>query len=376
MIKISPQAYFEPSRGGSRPTEWNIQGRSTVNKPTVMPGLKWEQMGSARFEGSVRSPTIAGAATCLPLSCQMSSVRIAIAKWTVVVKVAAGGLLNGMTEFSMALSPEEMAKRQRFAQTYARSQCPPMLAIERRVCGCDYGGNSLTTRSEANQIAERLGLRAGIRLLEVGAGAGWPGLYFSKITGCEAMLVDLPLSGLRVATDRAAKDRLSSRCWVSVADGSRMPFRDGSFDAVSHSDVLCCMKNKRGLLSACRRVINGSGRMVFTVIWITPGLSPKDHRRAQEGAPEFAECEKDYPTLLDETGWSLSDCVDLTAGYANSIRGFMSADDEFKDGLEGLIGVEAFAERQAGWRLELSAIENGLLRRDLFVAIPALASFR
>ena len=222
MIKISPQAYFEPSRGGSRPTEWNIQGRSTVNKPTVMPGLKWEQMGSARFEGSVRSPTIAGAATCLPLSCQMSSVRIAIAKWTVVVMVAAGGLLNGMTEFSMALSPEEMAKRERFAQTYARSQCPPMLAIERRVCGCDYGGNSLTTRSEANQIAERLGLRAGIRLLEVGAGAGWPGLYFSKITGCETMLVDLPLSGLRVATERAAKDRLSSRCWVSVADGSRI----------------------------------------------------------------------------------------------------------------------------------------------------------
>ena len=273
----------------------------------------------------------------------------------------------------MALSPEEIAKRERFAQTYAQSQCPVMLSVERRVCGCDYGGNGLTTRDEARQMAMLLGLQPGARLLDVGAGAGWPGLYISKETGCDAMLVDLPLSGLRVAADRAVKDRISDRCRVTVADGSQMPFRDQSFDAVGHSDVLCCLKNKRGVLEACRRLIRDSGRMVFAVIWITPGLADDDRERALEGAPEFSESKTDYPTLLGQTGWDVKESLDVTAGYAASIRRFMCADGEFKSPLEALIGGIRFADRQSGWRSELRAVEEGLLRRSLFVATPTLA---
>ncbi len=273
----------------------------------------------------------------------------------------------------MALSPEELAKRERFAQTYARSQCPAILSVERRVSGCDYGASGLTTRDEARQMATLLGLQPGIRFLDVGAGAGWPGLYFARKTGCDAMLVDLPLSGLRVAIERAVKDRISDRCRVAVADGSQMPFRDGSFDAVSHSDVLCCLRDKRGVLEACRRVIRDSGRMIFTVIWITPGLSNNDHKRAMECGLEFGATETEYPTLLGQTGWTVTDCSDVTEGYAASIRRFIRADSEHKDELEALLGVAEFAERQAGWRAELGAIEDGLLRRDLFVATPILA---
>ncbi len=273
----------------------------------------------------------------------------------------------------MAFSPEELAKRERFAQTYARSQCPAILAVERHACGCDYGGNSLTTRDDAHRMAALMGLQPGVRLLDVGAGAGWPGLYIAKRTGCDAMLVDLPLIGLRVASERAVKDGTSDRCRVAVADGSQMPFRDGSFDAVSHSDILCCLKNKRGVLEACRRVIHDGGLMVFTVIWITPGLSRDDYRRALERAPEFGETETEYTTLLGQTGWTVTDASDVTEGYAASIRRFIRADEESKDGLEALLGAAEFAERQVGWRDELGAIEEGLLRRDLFVASPTLA---
>jgi cyclopropane fatty-acyl-phospholipid synthase-like methyltransferase len=272
----------------------------------------------------------------------------------------------------MALSPEEIARRDGFDQTYVRSQCPAILSIERRVCGCDYGGYSCTTRDEARQMAKLLGLQSGTRLLDVGAGAGWPGLYIAKETGCEVMLVDLPLKGLQIATERAAKDRISDRCWVAAADGSEMPFRDRSFDAVSHSDILCCLRDKRGVLEACRRVISDSGRMVFTVIWITPGLSHDDYGRALEAAPEFGEVEADYPTLLGQTGWTVTDSTNVTEGYASWTHRQIQADREFKNELEALLGVTEFADRLADWRSQLDAIEEGLLRRDLFMAIPTL----
>jgi len=203
--------------------------------------------------------------------------------------------------------------------------------------GCGYDVKGYPTRDEAPQMAKLLDLHPGCRLLDVGAGAGWPGLYFAKETGCEVVLVDLPLNGLRAAARRAVQDQISDRCRVAVADGSRIPFRDSSFDAVSHSEALCCLEDKRGVLEACRRVIRDDGRMVFTVIWITPGLSRADHKRAVEAAPSFGESETDYPTLLGQTGWTVTDCLDVSECYGR----------------------------------KTSAVKEGLLRRDLFVATPA-----
>src|SRR5207245_449434 len=124
----------------------------------------------------------------------------------------------------------------------------------RCVLGCDYGGTSWTTRREAERIGQMLQLRPGMRLLDVGAGAGWPGLFLAQQHGCEAILTDLPLSGLRIALERATCDSLRERCSAVAADGASLPFVAASFDAVTHSDVLCCMPEKLSLLQECRRV--------------------------------------------------------------------------------------------------------------------------
>jgi ubiquinone/menaquinone biosynthesis C-methylase UbiE len=101
------------------------------------------------------------------------------------------------------------------------------------------------------------------RLLDVGAGSGWPALFLAQTTGCDTTLIDLPLTGLRVAVERAVTDYLAERCRVVVADGAALPFKDGSFDAVSHSDVLCCLPAKLATLQACRPVARAGARWRF-----------------------------------------------------------------------------------------------------------------
>src|SRR5882672_12186486 len=105
--------------------------------------------------------------------------------------------------------------------------------LERSVCGCDYASTSWTTRVEAERIAQLLELRPAAKLLDVGAGTGWPGLYLAELTGCDVVVLDLPLGGLRLALERAAADSLAQRCEVVAADGAGLPFKDASFDAVS-----------------------------------------------------------------------------------------------------------------------------------------------
>jgi SAM-dependent methyltransferase len=270
----------------------------------------------------------------------------------------------------MKLSGEEQAQRQRLDELYVRAQSQVMRSIERSVCGCDFGAISWTTRPEAQRIAALLKLRPGLHLLDLGAGSGWPGLYMALLSGCDVLLVDLPLSALRIAAERAREDRMTVNCGAVVADAAALPFPDGSFDALSHSDLLCCLKQKRAVLRSCRRVTRNEALMVFTVIFIPPGLSPDEHKLAAENGPEFIEVETDYPTLLKETGWSILDRQDLTSDFAASCRRQLQADEEYHGALESLVGPAEYAERRTGWRSKLAVIGDGLLRRELFVAAP------
>src|SRR6266571_969819 len=170
----------------------------------------------------------------------------------------------------------------RYARDHSLHRCATLRELERSVTGCDYGATSWTTRQEASRIAELLDLGPRVLLLEVGAGTGWPGLLLAHLTGCEVVLTDVPLACLRIAVDRAAADGLGERCRAVVADGVRLPFEDRSFDAVSHSDVLCCLPEKLLLLQTCRRVARAGAKMMFSVIVPTAGLSEAEHRTAIE----------------------------------------------------------------------------------------------
>ncbi len=271
----------------------------------------------------------------------------------------------------MGLTLRELAKRNERDAEFRQGQLPAVQAVERAVCGCAYGGTSWATRDEADQIAAALELAPGVRLLEVGSGSGWPALYLAGQSGCEVTLIDLPFDGIRIAAGRAAVDGLSGACLAVVADAAHLPFREDCFDVINHSDVLCCLVQKREALAECLRVVRPAGRMAFSVIRLQPGLSAADHARAAETAPEFAESDADYPTLLAATGWAIRQCHDLTAEFmATCIRSLYVAEGLRAD-LEALTGAAEFDARQARMRRRIPMLEQRHVRRELFIVEPA-----
>jgi SAM-dependent methyltransferase len=132
---------------------------------------------------------------------------------------------------------EEEQARADFGERYGRTATRAVREVERAVIGDVWGANGYTTVVQADLLAEQLRVGGGSRLLDVGAGRGWPGLYIAKRTGCDVVVTDLPIEGLVVARRRARKERLRSAAVVSSA--WHLPFREGSFDAISHTDVLC-----------------------------------------------------------------------------------------------------------------------------------------
>jgi len=266
---------------------------------------------------------------------------------------------------------DEQALTERFSKRYARATSNVMREIECSVRGCDYGGTSWTTRPEADAMGEMLALGPDKRLLEVGAGTGWPGLYLAQEHGCDVALIDLPPEGLGVAKQRAADDQLPGACWAAVASGAALPFANGSFHAVMHSDVLCCLVEKQAVLTACRDAIRGDGQMVFSVILVTPGLSATDHQRGLAGGPAFIGAAVTYPEMIRKAGWKILKHADLTEQFLTSVRLQIEQEEAHEEELTDLLGPEETAALWDSRRARLAALENGLIRRELFHAVPA-----
>jgi cyclopropane fatty-acyl-phospholipid synthase-like methyltransferase len=118
--------------------------------------------------------------------------------------------------------------------------------VEWLAIGADYGADGYTTIEQAVDLARRLELRPGVRLLELGSGSGWPGLHLAKTSGCAVVLTDLPGQGLPMpgeglqrAAQRATAEGLRDRCAVVAASGKHLPFAAATFHAVVSADVMC-----------------------------------------------------------------------------------------------------------------------------------------
>jgi 2-polyprenyl-3-methyl-5-hydroxy-6-metoxy-1,4-benzoquinol methylase len=135
-------------------------------------------------------------------------------------------------------SDSQESATDRFEQRYGAPVSGAMEAIQREVFGANVGVNGYTTIAQADALAERLELRPGMRLLDVGAGRGWPGLYLAQKTACEVVVTDVPVAGIRSAHTRARERGLLRRASCIVASGTHLPFRSRSFDAAVHTDVL------------------------------------------------------------------------------------------------------------------------------------------
>ncbi len=135
------------------------------------------------------------------------------------------------------MSDESRDLAAEFDARYRIGEEPVMRRIDRIVIGSDYGATSYTTREQADWLADLLDLAPRKVLLDFGSGAGWPGIHLARSTGCDVVLTDLPLEGLRRADRRMRNEGV--RGGVIAATAASLPLQDQVFDAATSSDVMC-----------------------------------------------------------------------------------------------------------------------------------------
>jgi demethylmenaquinone methyltransferase / 2-methoxy-6-polyprenyl-1,4-benzoquinol methylase len=112
------------------------------------------------------------------------------------------------------------------------------------------------TRLWRRAVAQALDVRAGERVLDLGAGTGTSSLPFAA-AGAAVVPCDFSLGMLREGKKRHPELPLTA------GDATRLPFADASFDAVTISFALRNVHDTDAALREMRRVAKPGGRLVI-----------------------------------------------------------------------------------------------------------------
>jgi len=102
----------------------------------------------------------------------------------------------------------------------------------------------------------------GAWVMEVGAGSGRDSLELAR-RGAKVIVLDYVRSSFRVIRRQAAE--LNLEVLPVCADGTRMPFREGTFDLLFHQGLLEHFRDPQPLLSENVRVLRRGGHLLVDV---------------------------------------------------------------------------------------------------------------
>ena len=114
-------------------------------------------------------------------------------------------------------------------------------------------------RQATIEFAGQLGLRRGMRLLDIGSGIGGPARYFAHEHGCDVTGIDLTEEYVRVAGALARRVGLSEGVSFRQCSALSLPFDANTFDGAYMLHVGMNISDKAALCAEIRRVLKPGG---------------------------------------------------------------------------------------------------------------------
>jgi hypothetical protein len=109
--------------------------------------------------------------------------------------------------------------------------------------------------------------------------------------------------------------------------------------------------------------------MAFFTIELAPDLGRSARRRGRAAGPRAVDARGDHAAMLQRAGCAVVVARDVTEDFLATARAWLGASEAHAAELAALEPPGGFEERQADRRAVVAAIEDGLLRRTLYVAV-------
>nr|BAX38993.1 phosphoethanolamine-N-methyltransferase [Chlamydomonas applanata] len=223
-------------------------------------------------------------------------------------------------------------------------------------------GGAAVTRD----LAAKLELQAGQRVLDVGCGTGGSAYDISETYGVHVHGLDLSVNCLLAALERASTR--SGDVTFEVADVATHSLPEASFDAVHCRDALLHVSDKAGVLARFASWLRPGGRLLITD-YCTPSTHITSAMAQYVAGRKYSLLSAEqYGQAVAAAGFEEVEVKDLTDEFARHLQRELEGLHEQKDSFTARFGAEAFKAASDNWVSKLARAYAGQQRWVLITA--------
>lgn len=175
-------------------------------------------------------------------------------------------------------------------------------------------------RAMTEELAQEAEIRAGDRVLDVGAGIGGPARYLASTRGCSVVALDIVPEFCAAAVELCRRTGLDHLVDVVTGNATDLRFGDGEFDVVWTQHTAMNVEDKHALYTEFRRMVRPGGRLAMFDVVAGDGR-PLHLPVPWASAPgqSFLESSDVVEKLLVATGWEPKVWRDPTEQIADAL---------------------------------------------------------
>jgi ubiquinone/menaquinone biosynthesis C-methylase UbiE len=207
----------------------------------------------------------------------------------------------------------------------------------------DYDQDHFGGLAAVDTLAEKAGIDAATRVLDVCSGMGGPARYLAHRLGCRVTGLDITRSRHDAALRLTALVGLDHLVDFGLGNALDMPFADATFDVVIGQEAFAHVPDKPRLIAECARVVRPGGIVAFTDILRRGALSAAEFERLQSGMTfQSLETLDGYRRLLARCGCAVLVQDDLSHWWTEVLKGRLAMYRSLRDTTVARFGAAHF----------------------------------
>jgi sarcosine/dimethylglycine N-methyltransferase len=233
----------------------------------------------------------------------------------------------------------------------------------------DYDQDHFGGLEAVDVLAEKAGIDASARVLDVCSGMGGPARYLAHRLGCRVTGLDITQSRHEAAVRLTELVGLEHLVDFRLGNALDMPFADATFDVVIGQEAFAHVPDKPRLIAECARVVRPGGVIAFTDILRREGLSAAEFERLQSGMTfQSLETLDGYGRLLPRCGCAVLMQDDLSAWWTEILKGRLAMYRSLEDTTVARFGAAHFRKWDDTYAFFVGLFAAGRLGGGRFVA--------
>ncbi|XP_040998869.1 phosphoethanolamine N-methyltransferase 1-like [Juglans microcarpa x Juglans regia] len=216
------------------------------------------------------------------------------------------------------------------------------------------------------EFVQKLELKPGQKVLDVGCGIGGGDFYMAENFDVEVVGIDLSINMVSFALERA----IGLKCPVEfeVADCTKKTYPDNTFDVIYSRDTILHIQDKPALFRSFYKWLKPGGKVLISDYCRNAGTPSLEFSEYIKQRGYDLHDVKAYGQMLRDAGFGEVIAEDRTDQFIQVLQRELNAIEKDKDEFICDFSEEDYNDIVGGWKAKLVRSSSGEQRWGLFIA--------